>query len=374
MSLAIRFNGQDFQNFTAAKIMLSLDNLCGSFSFVSTASADESFPVPAGALVECLVDGQKVMTGYIDKINGVVWVQGKKTKHSIAVDGRGVLQDVVDSTISGEEYQGNLNFIDMCRYVLDYLGLTDVLVINEAGKIEDFSEDLVSGEKGLTCFEFLKTYAEKRQLLLNEDKNGNLVIQRSSQIIRPVYLRNTKTNRSQNNIKSINFIQDFSKRFGKYSFSSQQNPGLSSETIDPGEIVDQSSGIITDNSIRQTRRLDISSAEDLLEEDLKNRAIWEANIRAARGFNYTCQVAGHLAEDKKPWAINELISVQDDNNHINSELLVKTISFDSVLQKEDVVNTTSLVLCFRNSYQVFIPSENSIDNNIYDEGQIFTNN
>jgi prophage tail gpP-like protein len=369
MSLSIRFNGQDFQNFTDARVILSMDRLCGAFSFSSTANENESFPIPAGNMVECLADGQKILTGYIDTINVDAGSTQAMMAHNISISGRGRLQDLVDSTIK-DEYTGDLNFVGIARYVLDTLGLNDVKIINKIDNLKNFSESIMSAETGVKAFEFLQSYAKKKQLLLNEDADGHLVVQRASQTVRPVYLRLTKLNAKRNNIKKMRFRQDFSNRYNKYIYASQANPALLAESLPIPQVVDQTSGFIIDKSIRSTRQVEINADEDLFDEDLKNLAIWEANIRQARGFYYMCEVSGHIAPDGKPWAINELVNIYDEFAHINSELLIKELSFDYSL---DGGSTTIINFAPRNAYQVFVPPEPEyIDEITNQQGEVFS--
>jgi prophage tail gpP-like protein len=366
MALNINFKGQTFSNFVEAKVGISLDNLTGSFYFESTADENENFPIKKDSLVEVLADGSKILTGYVDKINVSSVISGGKATHKITIGGRGILQDLLESTVSGE-YTNDLDFVQIVRDTLNEIGLVDVKVINKVKNIKPFGDEIESGEIGVKGFDFLEACAKKRQLLLNENKDGNLVIQRASKTKRKIRLLNIKNNEKNNNIKRISFSQDSSNRFYKYIFESQLNPVAQRQKVSNEKIVSQSDFVI-DKEIRKTRQLQFNSDLDLSYEELKARAVWEANVRRARSFVYECIISGHTAPDGKVWDINNLIFVVDSYCNINSDLLIKKLvfSYNSVEG-----STTTIGLTLPDAYSVLLVEENSIDNNTRSVGGVF---
>ena len=186
MSLKIRLNGQDFTNFISASAALSMETAASAFAFKATADPDNLFPIPNGSLVEILADDIKVITGYVEKLG--VGYAGRE--HTITVQGRSLLADLIDSTVGEvKEFEGQVNLEDIIRATLNSIDLSNIKIINQAGSIRNFdASDITSAETGQNAFDFIESYARKRQVLLTTNGDGNLVIARASTELLPARL------------------------------------------------------------------------------------------------------------------------------------------------------------------------------------------
>jgi prophage tail gpP-like protein len=329
MSLAIQLNGQDLVNYTQASVIRNFESLSGSFAFVSTTQEDNLSPIKAGDAVKITVNGEPVITGFIEGLT----VNYDPGSHQITYIGRDLLGDLIDSTVgSTKEYTGAISLVDIIKDVLSGLGLSSVEVINQVDNLTPFDEsDIISAEVGQKAFDFLESYVRKKQVFLITDGLGNIVITRASNELFPAKLQNI-VGAEDNNIKSATFDLDFSRRYNQYLVQSQLNPFALSLGTTPTDITNQSGNIAIDSFIRTTRRLEINAEESSDSATATERATWESNIRRARSLNYTAVVQGHSVGDTI-WTINKLIEVNDSFADIQARLFIKSVRFDESIDQ-----------------------------------------
>ena len=81
-------------------------------------------------------------------------------------------------------------------------------------------------------------------------------------------------------------------------------------------------------------------------DDLKDRALWERNVRRARGTVYTPTVRGFRIGGTL-WAINKLVKVNDDFAAIKDTMLINSVMFSIDL---NAGRTTTLKLVRKDAY------------------------
>lgn len=344
MSLSIILNGAEYTSFVSAKVVRNIDNLTGAFTFTSTADADNIFPVKVGDKIKIAADGITVMQGYVEGLS----INYDSENHTIAVSGRGVLADLIDSSVKNtKEFTGGVYLTDIARTILDDLGLTQVAVINNAGTIEVFrEEEITSADVGQAAFSFLESYAHKRQIFINENADGDLVFSRGSTDTAPIQLQNVPGG-AFNNIKAGSLFIDTSERFNAYVVRSQLNPIFQSAKTTP-DIITNQEGQAFDDEIRAPRYLEINASESMSSFDAANLAVWETNIRQSRAFSYTATVYGHSVEGAI-FVPNTLIKVQDAFCNIDSTLLIKAVEYSYNLNDGSI---TRLACAKKNAYQL----------------------
>lgn len=322
MTLGIKLNGALYTNFISARVAKSIDALTTAFSFTSTVNTENLFPIRNGDIVEILADDIKLMTGNVEGL----LVSYDARSHTIEISGRGILADLIDSSVKiTKEFTGGVFLTDVARTVLDNLGLDEVNIINNAGNIDIFQEaEIISADVGQGAFDFLEKYARRRQVLLNEDEDGNLIFSRATAIKTSQTLHNI-VGRTDNNVLAGKLNLDYTNRYNQYVVRSQLNPVFQELGVTP-ELISDQNGKSTDSAIRLTRFLELNSEESSDSKDAKNRAIWENNIRRSRAFTYTATVQGHSFNGVllQP---NTLIQVQDDFCDIDSILLIRGVEY-----------------------------------------------
>lgn len=340
MSLKVRLNGQDYTDFIGAAVARSMETAATAFTFTSTANPDNLFPIKNGDKVEILADGETVCIGFVEDIS----VSYDAASHTITIKGRSLLADLVDSTVGEiKEFEGQVNFEDIIRTVLDSLTLIDIKIINKAGKIENFSaSDITSAETGQNAFDFLELYARKRQVLITTNGSGNLVIARAGQITSLARLKHM-VGANDNNVLSATLRDNKADLFNRYTANSQLNPVNLKPGSNAKHITDQASSRF-DTFIRKSRVFEFNAEESSDAFTLHDRAGWEANIRRARAKTYTAKVQGHSAGGVV-WEPNRLHRVDDDFTETHAKLLLKSVTYNY-----DLSGGSSTMLGFTNKF------------------------
>jgi prophage tail gpP-like protein len=342
--MKIIVNNKRYRGWSTASVSNRLDALSDTFSFNAVKKPGIPLPFKGGEDCQVEVDGEIVLTGFIE----VVDVDGDSTSHNIELTGRDRTGDILDSKLSkGIEVTTSTTLKIIIEKALINIG-------SSIEVIEEFTptpfkkvDDLESGEDGETVWNFIESLARKKQVLLSSNSLGNLVITRSSgnEIDASIRHRVGDIN-GLNNVKSYSYSYDSTGRYNVYRISTQQNPNtiINAGDIKNEELVHQSVSIL-DNEIRKGRQLALVAENT--GSSLRDRAIWEQNIRNARGNVYSATVQGYRNQTGAIWKTNTIVRVHSDYAGIDSRMLINAVEF--VL---DIEGGRSTVLSFinKNSY------------------------
>ncbi len=277
--------GVNYTDFVSASANNSLGTVSGTFNFEATSTATEVLPVKPGQTCSVLVDGVKVITGYVD----VVTISYDSGSHSISISGRDKTADIVDCTMlaSESDFSGKMSFKSLCETAIQKSGVTGVGVVDQAN-VKDFNAiSLQSAAVGETIHGFLEKYARKRQVILTSNGDGDLVIAKPASLTAKTKLVNGI------NIKRANFTANVSSRYRAYVVKSQG--GLAS-TDDGGDInLEQETsneGVSTDTFIRQGRTLTIIDENASDKGGAQIRADWENIVRKSNSLTASVTIQG----------------------------------------------------------------------------------
>ena len=358
MTLKIKINGQEFTNFQNAAVVANIGTVTRGFSFGSTATDLNLFPIKVNDLVEITADEIDILQGYVETLD----VNYDVESHMIQVAGRSILLDLVDSTVPTQtEFKGT-SLISIAKTIMSELGL-EPNVINKAGTIRVF-DDITSAEVGQNAFEFLENYSRKRQVLLTTDGKTALVLARAGTERAPASLYNM-VDSSFNNILSSQLRIDVSGTYNKYVVRSQLNPLIQGLGASPEDIADQN-GQVIDSSVRVTRQLEINAEESMDSFSSSDRARWEANIRKANALAYSATIVGHSI-DGQLWLPNTLVRVVDQFAKIEADLLIRAVTYEYSLSEGSI---TSLSMTRRKAFTLEV-EQTERDANTEDTGDDF---
>ena len=347
--IQIIVNGEIFDGFTETRITNSIDTLSGQFFFQATSHQNFAIPFQVGDTAQVIIGETKVIDGFIERTSSKYGAN----EHFITIEGRDKTADVVDSTINETiEYTSTITFPRLIEDVLKRTGQSGIEVINNVANLSPFStNDLESGEIGDSIFEFLRSLAIKKNVLLTTDGEGNIVITRSDQSLFEDILINQVGNES-NNILSADVSYDFTDRFGKYVFFSQGNASSDlAKAFNPNYTsINNRKAQSIDSEIRQTRIFNAMGEKSYSFDDLKTRVQWEQNTRRVRSSAYTAVVQGFLGPiSNKIWRPNRLTKIIDNFSGIDAIKLLNNVTFSSSV---DDGNTTTLTFVDKDAYQV----------------------
>ena len=338
MTLSLKINGEDFKGFTSAEVTRDMENAVSTFSFSTTVSTKDfngvTYPAKKGDLVEVTADGKKIMTGFVNDRK----IDYDSETHTVRIIGRSKTQELADCTVGVLKEYEQVGLFDICKKVSSDF---DIKVIDDVGGLKVF-EDIAEAETGQKAFKFIESLARKRQVLLTDNGDGDLVIIRASSVVSSNSLQNlvAESKFTGNNIKAGSITDSDYSLYSEYIAQSQLSPINVSEI--PAEELAEEVGFFTDSDIRSTRRYEFYTEETMDSFTLEDRAKWEASIRRARAFVYSATIQGHVFGGEL-WETNIQHQVEDDFADVHDQKLLKRVKY-----KYDIPNGSESVLFFTN--------------------------
>ena len=325
-------DGQERQDFINIVVTKSMETFAGTFSFQATSTKNIQFPLRQGSSCEILVNQVRVINGFIEKLR----ITYKANKHNIHIRGRDKTGDIIDSTLGDgdvTEFNAKNNSVSLkqiAEKILQRLNIQNVAIIDNVG-IKPFTQDHLSVEIGTSGFDFLQKYAQKRQVLLTTNGNGDIVFTRTPTETYKTQLILTPNAPSTILEADVNF--DDTKRFNKYFCSSQGNPsGVSQYFTTPDKTANTAGESDPDNEIRKSRIYHFETDFSAEDETAKQRANWEANFRRTQAKQWIYTVRGYNAEDdKKIWEPLKFVNVNDSLSNTNARLLIAAVTYTANL-------------------------------------------
>ena len=321
--ILVRVNGVEYDQYLSATVNISFETLANDFSF--TATSNKGFPpFKKGDLVEMIVDGEKVCTGFIERIEGSF----SDSSHSITYSGRDKTADFIDSNINVLNDLQDLTLKQLLERIIKNIGSSLKVIDTVKPKVFNPAEDIIKCIPGDNCFDKASEFAKKRQVFLTSDGDANIVIANSEPIDTGSLLQH-KINSEGNNVLNASWMLSDEDRFRRYSLRSQLDPaGLSLvPSPDIATASNQNGGIILDKEVREGRQFVAIKAKHSSEE-LKKRAEWTKKMRRARGNTYTATVQGYRNAKNNLWDVNQLATIDDDFADISRKMLVSNLQFN----------------------------------------------
>lgn len=366
-SVLFEVNGTPYENFKSIRLSKSLEGFVHVFEAVATRSLSDEFPIKPGDEVSIYLDNIIAFTGYVEFFEDSL----DNGLHEMVIGGRSkTIVCLKSDSIRGLSFSPKAELRDVIYKMLKRNGINVQNIRSKdakRGKDENFigiidlaepkpfeAGDKVEGENGQNLFELMEKYAQKRQVLLNTDSYGNIVITRggdelldSEIIMRSPDFIFDKTR--ETNILSRRYVRDDVDRFNKYIVKSQVNiSGLPIGSVSSPKEITAKEGQAIDSSINSELTkviVDDSNTDQTLQE----RATWEANIARARSITYNCVSQGFKPDNvtDKLWQPNFLIKVNDETVKVDSNMLVSSVEFTF---SADSGSRTSLQLISPDSY------------------------
>jgi len=394
--ISIVVNGVPYENFTEASLDLSLDTLCGEFSFAATMSPSEApeFPIQVGQQCKIFVDKTLALTGSVEVISGSY----NASSYDVSIQGRDNTADIVDSTVGGEvglEALETIGVVEFTRFVLEATGINKkaetfkyytgriyaalyspfaepesrtvtqtypprIPVYTNVPNVQPFGTgDLQDAATSDTVFQYLDKQARMRSLLLTTDRFGRLEYQSASGISDDSTTIINRLGENLNNVLSASFTNDISKLFNSYNVRAQQNMLAlnASGDISTQALADSGGAAAFDKSIRESRVLNIIAENATNADSCEKRAKWQRGINRAKAFQYNINVVGHSKNDGSIWKLNRLHNVEDDFAKVNGQLLLNRITFKMDL---NTGNTTELGFVSKDAYTLEVQDPDKI--------------
>lgn len=273
----------------------SIEQIANSFDLEVTErwpGQAASRPMKPGERCTLKLDGETVITGYVDDVESTYDHQS----HGIAVRGRDATGDLVDCSAvhkTGQWAQAPLD-----RIAADLCAPFGIAVTVETDVGAPFSSFKI--EPGETVFECLERAARLRAVLLVADGEGNLVVTRAG------------TERSDTalvegrNILSANGQFSWRERFSAYTVLGQDKLALDGDA-EPNHAAPAAT--VQDATISRHRPRIVLADDHGGRERFRDRAEWEKNVRMGRALRGAITVQGWRDGAGNLWRPNTLVSV-----------------------------------------------------------------
>ena len=311
--LLLNVNNAKHSGWLNVNVRRSLETIADSFELSVTnrwKGQTTPRPVAAGNACNISIDGDTVITGYIDD----VYPNYNAKNYSVNAAGRSKTADLVDcSFFSNEDFKGK-TFDAAANTVCAPFGI-DVVVETDVGA--PFAK-VQKMEPGETVFEFLERLARYRALRLTSTVDGNLLITRtgSKRVATPLKLGV--------NVLSASGNFSLRDRFREYLVLGQSTGDDQSW----GSAAKSSSEPVFDNELARGRyRPTLIIADgNITTDECKRQAEWQRNTRLGRSGGIVYTVNGwHHADGL--WEPNTLVTVADEFMEINEERLITEVQY-----------------------------------------------
>lgn len=305
-------DGTLFGGWTEVRIQRSIEQLADTFELQVTErwpGQDERRPVRAGQACELRIDGELVLTGYVDDVAPVYDAQ----QHTLSVAGRSRLGDLVDCAPGGASFHDQ-TLPQIAKAVARPFGIGVVEATDSGGRFH--------GQRRLdveqTGFEFLSGLARTRGVMLISNRNGDLMIARAGTE------RVSTALELGRNILRASGRHSVRDRFSEYVVLGQ---GFTDDENEPGDMHGLR-GVAVDSVLKRQRYRPrtLRGNGPVTAQECRQRAEWERARAYGRSQGIVYTVNGWSHADGL-WDPNTLVRVRDDYMQIDEERLIVSVQY-----------------------------------------------
>jgi prophage tail gpP-like protein len=312
----LKVNGQVYTGWKSARVMRGIESISGSFDLTVSdrgAVKGEPWPIMEEDLCDLyLGDDELVISGYVDKVGHAY----SATEHTITLRGRDKTAALVDSSayLGKWEFHG-VSLLTLAKRLIADFALT---VTIQPGLTLKTIEKLTI-EPGDSAFEVLDKACKQVGVLPVSDGNGNLLLTRAGS-------RRADTELVQGeNILSASSDFDGTNVFRRYVVLGQR-PGTDE---DYGLGASSVKGTAEDAGVRRSERVKVIRADSsVTSSQAKDRAQWEAKVRAGRAATASITVQGWQQASGALWPVNALVRVRSPLVRLDGDMLITQATYE----------------------------------------------
>lgn len=305
----LKVGGQIYGGWTSLNIQRGIEQLAGSFSLTLTEHWPEQVdarPVKPGQPCVVLIDGEPVVTGYIDDVAPTF----SATEHGLTVSGRDVTADLIDC--AAIYASGQWKNASLARIARDLCGPFKIPVVIDA-KAQALADKPFPSwniEEGEKVFECLQRAALLRTVLLTTSGDGKLLI------TRPGFDKAGTALREGENVLSGEGKFSWAERFSEYRVKGHSR----------GEVA--SKGVAKDTIVGRYRPTIVLAEDQAGQATAAERAEWEKTVRIGRSNRATITVQGWRQGEGQPlWKPNLRVAVVSPTFRVDGELLIASLTY-----------------------------------------------
>ncbi|WP_341893889.1 phage baseplate assembly protein [Ferrovibrio terrae] len=289
-----------------------IDAIAGGFELELSERWDGQavrWPIDPGDQCELRLAGETVVVGNVDSAQRQI----DKQSHRVTIKGRDKTGDLVDCSAihTPDEFSG-LDALSLAKTLAQPFGISVSADIPVGAPFNPFK--LQPGE---SSFEAIERACRMRALLPMSDGRGGMVLTRAGSG------RAASAIVEGGNLLSGSAENDWSQRYSSYTVKAQSTSALAEDPDDTAGI-EGSSG---DRGVNRHRPLLIVAEGIADTAAARERAQWEAGVRAGRSVTVTTLVQGWRQADGALWPLNSLCPVKIPSLDINDTLLITALRF-----------------------------------------------
>ncbi len=310
-NIRLYVNNQIYTGWKTLNITRAIDQAATKFSIGLTSDFDFSIgvlPVAPGSACRLELDGNIIVTGFIDNISG----NFSESAHTYTITGRSKIGDLIDSSaiVEGGEFR-NQKIDAIAQAICRPFGIN---VLIAEGVDIGAPLDIHRVDDG-GAHEVIERACRRRGLLLFSSVEGDLIIGdiSSCQIGTDLIIGD--------NVKSGSGQFSINNRFKQYRVKGQTNDNDDGSSIEQQV---QALGVAQDPTVKRYRVL-VVDAEDG-DKNLTQRAQFEASTRLGRSIKMTYTVQGWSHSDGF-WEPNKLVRVKDTYFGVDGLFLISDINY-----------------------------------------------
>lgn len=309
--LALVVDGVSYGGWKEIGVSGGLQQIAGEFRLLVTErwqGLATPRPLRPGQQAQVTIDGQAVITGYIDDVQP----EYDARNHTVFVSGRDATGDLVDcaAIAKGGVYNGRTLAqiaTDLCApFGIKVKVQTDVGPAFPTLRVEP-------GEK---VMELLDRAARYRGVLLMSDGLGNLLITQPGTTMAPASIELGK------NARSARAQSSMEHRFSRYVVKAQQQG--TDEIF--GAAASGPSASVDDAGVPRYRPTVIMAEDQANAAACRTRAQWERTVNAARARSAVYTVQGWKVGNVL-WRHNTLVPVKDAYLGIDDTMLIVKVQY-----------------------------------------------
>ena len=358
--MIVEVNGVPYNNFLDIKVSRGMNRISQYFTGIASYDKFSGFPIKLGDQYRILIEnGNPLITGVIENVSAS-YTNDTKT---VTVSGRDKIAPVLKSDIRNSiTVSSNVSLKNLIEKILSDIGITNISVIDNVNPPQFKSKDVQSDE-GDNAYETMERFSRRAQVLLSSDVDGNIVIQQINKTPLDVKLKSfiEDSDRVNNILRGdISFsTEDLYKTYivksqdSGFSFLkgviSDLNVSKEAEFLDLYLDFNTTSGVNIEIPPISEESQRVILAEESESESFQDRALWEASMRRARAFRYSCDVHGFMYDGNNAWEPNRIVSIEDEFCDLFGDMLIERVDYSFNLENGSI---TTLNFVTRSSYEL----------------------
>jgi prophage tail gpP-like protein len=316
--IELKVAGRVHGGWTEAEVTVGIVSLAGSFDL----SLSDSWPadgnqgsdietrvIEAGSEAGIFVGGEQLITGYIDQVEPSL----TDIEHAIRIAGRSKAADLLDcSAVHKPGSWSNRRFEDIAADLARPFGIDVTADVATGDPFKNFA--LQPGE---TVFQAIERMGKMRGLLAVSRGDGSIAI------IRPQISGSAIRLQQGRDFTQIMARHDVSERYSEYLVKGQAR----GDDDHNGKAVAHPKGTATDSGVKRYRPLLVVAEDQASAASARERAEWEAKVRAAKSQGCDVTMQGWRTPDGQLWTPGGTVDLVAPAALITAKLVIVQASY-----------------------------------------------